>query len=536
MKSHIAKITILHLIIAGLSFGQVYWNRDWGGWDPYPITAIVPSLDGNYIVAGNAYSSQDDILLKKISYTGDFIWTKTYGEGDTSISAGAVTSTASGDFIIVGEQRPPTSVPTNLYALRINPNGDVIWTKVYKRDNFWMMSAIMSTNDGNFIAAGNIFYGIYILKIKPDGDTMWTKTFSFQNENQVLAMTKTPEGDFILAGYITSSTNAKDVYLLKISNDGDSIWSKTYGGADYDYANAITPTPDGNFIVAGNTGSFGSYSSLYFLKIKPDGDTVWTKTYPISYGSVSASAIIPTQDGNFLAAEGPIIIKIKPNGDTIWSKAYYFRPDDAAAAMVPAQDGNFILAAFFGECSSICLLNGVLFSIIDDRYAYKNIPFSFKIPVSGDSTKYTYTPLETPAGMAVSAGGTISWTPTTDSVYMDHVEFAVSNGTTINDTLTFNIFVNNKNAAIKDPHSLKSSVNRVHVSGITVNSFSSYISFTIPNEAAALAIYDIRGNLVAELPVINNTAVWRGQIAAGRYFARAADWKKNLMRSFVVVR
>lgn len=506
-----------------------------GGWDPYPITAIVPSLDGNYIVAGNEYSSQTDILLKKISYTGEFIWTKTYGDGDTSISAKAITSTASGDFIIVGEQGPSM----NVYAFRINPSGNIIWTKVYKGEKYlWMMSAIMSTNDGNFIAAGDILNGIYILKIKPDGDTIWTKTFSCQNEVEVLAMTKTPEGDFILAGYIDYSINGgKDVYLLKINNDGDSIWSKIYGGANYEYANAITPTPDGNFIVAGNTGSFGSYSSLYFLKIKPDGDTVWTKTYNTSVYSVSASAIVPTQDGNFLAAEGPTIIKIKPNGDTIWTKGYYYlRPDVTAAAMVPAQDGNFILAAFYGDCSSACLLSGVLFSIIDDRYAYKNIPFSFKIPVSGDSTKYTYTPLKIPAGMTVSNSGTISWTPTTDSIYMDHVEFAVSNGTTINDTLTFNIFVNNKDAAIKKSYQSKSLNNRANAFGISINSFSSYISFSIPNKAAFLAIYGIRGNLVTELPVINNTAIWRGQNAAGRYFARAADGKKNLVRPFVVVR
>jgi hypothetical protein len=204
--------------------------------------------------------------------------------------------------------------------------------------------------------------------------------------------------------------------------------------------------------------------------------------------------------------------------------------------MVPAQDGNFILAASFGTCGSSCLLSGRLFSIIDDRYDYKNIPFSFKIPVSGDSTKYTYTSIKIPAGMTVSTGGTISWTPTTDSVYMDHVEFAVSNGSTINDTLTFNIFVNNKDAAIKEPYQSKNVVNRVNFSGITVNPYSSYISFTIPNKAVSLAIYDIRGNLVAEIPVINNTAVWRGKNVAGRYFVRAADGKKNFVRPFVVVR
>ncbi|HMD68397.1 MAG TPA: hypothetical protein VKF42_05905, partial [Chitinivibrionales bacterium] len=39
---------------------------------------------------------------------------------------------------------------------------------------------------------------------------------------------------------------------------GQTYWQKAYGGNKNDWANAITATPDGNFIIAGTTESFGA--------------------------------------------------------------------------------------------------------------------------------------------------------------------------------------------------------------------------------------------------------------------------------------
>ena len=57
-----------------------------------------------------------------------------------------------------------------------------------------------------------------------------------------------------MAGDTDSFGNGKsDVYLIKIDKDGNKVWQKTFGGSKDDYANAITPTKDGGFIVAGYT-------------------------------------------------------------------------------------------------------------------------------------------------------------------------------------------------------------------------------------------------------------------------------------------
>jgi hypothetical protein len=198
-------------------------------------------------------------------------------------------------------------------------------------------------------------------------------------------------------------------------------------------------------------------------------------------------------------------------------------------------DGNFIVGGYTNLFSSS--LDSIhLFSLIDDRYAYQSTPFFFKIPVSGDSLNHGYTPLKIPSGMTVSLGGTISWTPTTDSSYMDHVEFQVSDDFGKKDTLTFNIFVNSKDHPTKVINPTSDLKNQAHQSGISISTLSSYISFSLPVPTGTLAIYDIHGRKIEQLAVSNSTAVWNSRNAAGRYVARMMQGKRSVVKAFVVVK
>jgi hypothetical protein len=526
MKKYWVKIAgcvLAVLVMAGAGMGQVYWKRTLENQGPNPVCGITMVKDGNFIAVGTKFDIDTIIrgsfLLVKVSPFGEFIWTKLYGSGGLRFFS--IASTIDGNFMAIGFKiRVPFQMDT-LFILKSNHQGDTFWTKTYPWEGGIVPITITPIKDGNFVITG---YS-NLLKINSNGALIWSKIYSGCLIN---AVTQIPDGSFLTVGQKPiSGPSPTPPYLMKINPDGDTIWTKTY---PYTWmANAITSSPDGNYIIAGE--SYSPKQGFYLLKINSDGETIWSKTYTLRY-RYGGNVITPTKSGGFVVAGKWNILKINSNGDSLWA----IDIEEDPRAITSTSEGDFILTGTLGGCSSTCLLTGRILSIIDDRYAYKSTPFTFKIPVSGDSTKYTYTPIKIPVGMTVSAGGTISWTPTTDSVYMDHVEFAVSNGSTINDTLTFNIFVNSKDVAIKEPYATKGSFKSSTSSGITINSFSSYISFTIPVKAAALSIYDIRGNRVAELPVINNTAVWRGKNAAGRYFARVADGKKNLVRPFVVVR
>ena len=527
-KTKAILIAAVVCMMASVCWGQSYWKRTCGeGGNENYVNAIASTTDGNFILTGGTKSfsagSYNGYILKITPY-GDTLWTKTYGDAGSGYF---ITPTSDGNFILfVGNE-----------IQKITPNGDILWTKTYGGTNIDWAYAITPTSDGNFILAGN-----EIQKITPYGDTLWTKTYG--NGGTVFSITPMSDGNFIASGYTNSfDPTYEDVYLMKITAYGDMLWTKTYGGALRDIAYAITPTPDGNFIVAGFTGnSGGENENVYLLKIKPDGDTLWTKRFG-GAESYKAYTITPTPDGNIIVVgyssgnEGAVyLLKITLDGDTLWTKRY-MGTEDRAVAITSTPDGNFIVAGNGGT------INGYmwLLSIIDDRYAKKDSLFTFKIPVSGDSLNHGYSPLKVPTGMTVSLGGTISWTPKTDSVYMDHSEFLVFDDNGNKDTLTFNIFVSSsyKPTAIKSLS--RTSLNKNQSFSIMQTS-SSQIKFTLPLGVSNIDIYDINGRCVQRIKPLGAQAVWNGlnaagsPVSSGRYFAKIKEGKTSRMGQFTVVK
>ena len=341
--------------MASICWGQSYWKRTYGGMGDDQASAITPTPDGNFIVAGwtNSFGAGNyDVYLLKITPYGDTLWTKTYGgTGDDFTSA--ITPTPDGNFIVAGYTISFGAGNYDVYLLKIKPNGDTLWTKTYGGTGWDDAYAITPTLDGNFIVAGSTspYGGGFFIKIKPNGDTLWTRVYGGPDRVVGNAITPTSDGNFIVAG---SNADAC-CFLMKITPNGDSLWTKCYNGNDFwAFASAITPTFDGNFIVAG-VMMLKDYSLLYdvyLLKIKSNGETVWTKTYG-GTDFDQAFAIAPTPDGNFLVAGKTgagsydiYLIKIKPNGDSLWTKTYGETCYDCAQAFTPTPDGNFIVTGY----------------------------------------------------------------------------------------------------------------------------------------------------------------------------------------------
>ena len=183
------------------------------------------------------------------------------------------------------------------------------------------------------------------------------QTYGGSKDDIANAITPTKDGGFIVAGWTNSFGNGKkDIYLLKIDKYGNKVWEKTYGGRGDDRAYDITPTKDGGFIVAGWTNSFGNgKKDIYLLKIDKYGNKVWEKTYG-GRGDDRAYDITPTKDGGFIVAgftysfgngrKDIYILKIDKNGNKLWERTYGGRNSDIANSIIPTKDGGFIVAGF----------------------------------------------------------------------------------------------------------------------------------------------------------------------------------------------
>jgi hypothetical protein len=81
---------------------------------------------------------------------------------------------------------------------------------------------------------------------------------------------QTTNGRRIIAG-ATRIPDHDNVYLVKSSASGDTLWTRTYGGPEDGCGESVRQTTDGGYIIAGYTHSFGG-EEVYLIKTDGNGN------------------------------------------------------------------------------------------------------------------------------------------------------------------------------------------------------------------------------------------------------------------------
>ncbi|MEM2046463.1 MAG: hypothetical protein QXZ06_01130 [Candidatus Jordarchaeales archaeon] len=217
-------------------------------------------------------------------------WAKTYG-GTYNDSAFRVAVDGQGNIIVVGETWSFGAGGSDVWVLKLNASGNVIWQKGYggeSKDYAW---GVAVDSQGNIIVAGGTeSFGaggsdVWVLKLDPNGEPIWQKTYGGVNDDYASGVTVDAQGSIIVAGGTNSSgAGGWNVWVLKLNSSGDTIWQKTYGEAETDVAYDVTVNAQGNIIVSGYTYSFGAKEKdIWVLKLDPNGEPIWQKTYGGAY-------------------------------------------------------------------------------------------------------------------------------------------------------------------------------------------------------------------------------------------------------------
>ncbi len=287
-----------HLIISKIDeHGEVLWTR--GDWDWFEIPpgsmgfSIQETADNGYIVTGAttpAFDEIEDLLLIKIDSSGDTLWTRTYG-GAAPDCGCCVRETSDGGYIIAGYTT--SALPWSFWILKTDENGDTLWNSGMPDWWFGRAYSITETSDDGYIATGYVApfedgkYHLMLLKIGSDGDTLWSRMdfelLPDEPGGTGRCIKPTADGNYILAGYTTGFLDEiEDLLLIKLTPDGDTVWTRTYGGEAEDMGYFVDQTADGGYIVTGTTRSFGAGEyDIWLLKTDARGDTLGIHEQPV---------------------------------------------------------------------------------------------------------------------------------------------------------------------------------------------------------------------------------------------------------------
>jgi hypothetical protein len=375
--------------------------------------SVLQTVDTGYVLAGsitNKVGTQwnTDVLIIKTNKYGDTLWTKTYGGGLRDY-AQDIQKTSDGGYIVAGRRDYYVDMVNffmygDIWILKLDQNGDTLWTKTYGGPYNDYANSIKQTSDGGYILCGtkdsykiNVLGDIWVLKLDQNGDTTWTKTYHFTNyvseANQVF---ETNLGYYYMVGSSAAgSSSISDILIIKLQNNGDSIWCKKltgYIGKD------IIQLEDSNIVVAGrgNTGGL-----LY--KLNKDGNIIWVKNCPPDQGFYyQINSLTLDADENIILAgqktntndvvnrpDDLWVQKFSTNGDSLWAKIYDFSLHDVGFEIRTTDDNGYVIAGETNGYAWLFKLNedgDTLTNIIKEKNNFK--VWNYPNPFSNYTTIY----------------------------------------------------------------------------------------------------------------------------------------------------
>jgi hypothetical protein len=217
-----------------------------------------------------------------------------------------------------------------------NSNLTILWKKVFGGSGNDYPFAVITTTDGGQVFAGRTTSNnegdvgptkggidFWVVKLNNQGQIAWNKTFGGTGDDVASSLAATPDGGYVVTGYTNSNSTgdvganhgAVDYWVIKLNGSGALQWQKTLGGDKDDFPSAITVTSEGAVVVAGTTKSHNN-------------------------GDVGAN------HGN----EDYWIVKLDhTNGNIGWKKVLGGNSTERARAIAPTNDGGVIVG---GEAGS----------------------------------------------------------------------------------------------------------------------------------------------------------------------------------------
>lgn len=251
-------------------------------------------------------SGNTQILMAAHDESGSLLWTDSVHWGDCSEALSI--QPRSGGLILTGSWTQSSS-GMNGVAMAVDGQGAEEWTYLLELSGTERFTAAAQGNDGTIVCAGSTNSegaggtDLLMVGLDPDGGYLWRKTYGTPGEEAAYHISPCDDGGFILVGQAMDwGAGLGDYWVLRTDSVGDTLWTGTYGGPEFDYPWRGIQCGD-FYYVAGNTLSFGagSYDWLV-LKLDSAGGIVWDAVWG-GHGTDSNMALT-TRDGLAVVAGG----------------------------------------------------------------------------------------------------------------------------------------------------------------------------------------------------------------------------------------
>lgn len=267
---------------------------------------VMKKYNDNLLLFGGVCStdlngSQGSLAMMDIE--GNLLWHRDFG-GEPSDEVNDITVCENGKIFIAGSTTSFIVGDQDIFISMIDDAGNVEWSKIYGTSMYEKALGTAQDLDGNLYVWGHQSgddtngYDSFIMKFDPLGHEMWNRKFSLDLNELAWDIVVDPNGDLMLSGDTGSAGKGQtDIYLIRMTTDGDVVWSKTFGSHGSEHGTSICKLKNDMYLITGGTGSFGE-GGLDFLAMYVNnmGDMKYAKSIGGEIKDISVGSF-KTQDG-----------------------------------------------------------------------------------------------------------------------------------------------------------------------------------------------------------------------------------------------
>jgi hypothetical protein len=219
-------------------------------------------------------------------------------------------------------------------AININPGQSrefkaKAWPEGSYQYSWRLNGDLVSSTDSFIFTPGADQTGSHTLEITASGQdmsyTLLRKIFvpwSFIEDRWTNAISPTNDGGYIIAGWKNEALSSyRDSVMIRIDDEGETAWEKVYSFLWHDQAVSVQQIENGGCILAGSW--YPRYGSDYSYLIKTDtsGAKIWQIELPAENLLWEATPIVQqSPEGGYIIAGGRYITKLDSHGNIEWEK------------------------------------------------------------------------------------------------------------------------------------------------------------------------------------------------------------------------
>jgi hypothetical protein len=337
------------------------WSKTYGGTGYDTSENVILTADGGYAMAGWTNSSGAggfDYWLVKTDSFGNVQWNKTYGGAGTDYCYN-VHQTVDGGYIMLGYTSSFGAGARDGWLVKTDALGNMQWNKTYGTPGQELLFTLVMASDGGYLLKG-ITGGVgWLVKTDVNGNMQWNKTIVTPYGNWLYTAIQTNDGGYAFAAANTTQagTIVSDAILIKTDSSGNIQWTQAYGGPAVDVGWGLVQTKDGGYAMSGYTFSFGAGGQDgWLIKTDANGNMQWNKTYGGTNDDSLQTIIIATDGGFAIAGKtrslgaGNLdvwLVKTDSYGNVQWSKTFGGTEDDSGPDnnhVKQTADGGYVIA------------------------------------------------------------------------------------------------------------------------------------------------------------------------------------------------